>query len=119
MKQEQDPMGLAIADYHKSGKAARLRVFSPMLEDDEIPVATLFRSQEEMPSIEQAALKACHGATLDVGAGAGCHSLALQQMGLQVTAIDISPLAVTTMSAVYWMRVSRTFSRSTGSTIPS
>ena len=97
MKQEQDPMGLAIADYHKSGKAARLRVFSPMLEDDEIPVATLFRSQEEMPPIEQAALKACRGATLDVGAGAGCHSLALQQMGLQVTAIDISPLAVATM----------------------
>ena len=90
-------MGLAIADYHKSGKAARLRVFSPMLEDDEIPVATLFRSREEMPSIEQAPLKACRGATLDVGAGAGCHSLVLQQMGLQVTAIDISPLAVATM----------------------
>lgn len=97
MKENRDPMGQAIADYHKFGKAARLRVLSPMLEDDEIPVATLFRSLEEMPVVEQEALKAARGAILDVGAGAGCHSLALQQMGQQVTAIDISPLAVATM----------------------
>ena len=97
MKENRDPMGLAIADYHKFGKAARLRVLSPMLEDDEIPVATLFRSLDEMPLIEKEALKAARGAILDVGAGAGCHSLALQQMGLQVTAIDISPLSVATM----------------------
>jgi len=92
-----DPMGQAIADYHKEGKAARLRVFSPMLEEDEIPVKTLFRPLVAMPAIEQEALQLSHGHILDVGAGAGCHSLALQQQGKRVTAIDISPLAVTTM----------------------
>ena len=97
MNNDIDPMGRAIADYHKNGKAARLRVFSPMFDEDEIPVKTLFRPLEEMPPIEQEALRLAHGAILDVGAGAGCHSLALQQMGKQVTAIDISPLAVTTM----------------------
>ena len=97
MKKEKDPMGHAIADYHKNGKAARLRVFSPMFDEDEIPVKTLFRPLDEMPAIEQEALKASRGSTLDVGAGAGCHSLALQHMGQQVTAIDISPLAVATM----------------------
>ena len=97
MTEAKDPMGLAIADYHATGKAARLRVFSPLLEEDEIPVATLFRSYDEMPDIEQKALKAAHGSILDVGAGSGCHSLALQQMGKRVTAIDISPLAVATM----------------------
>ena len=94
---DNDPMGHAIADYHATGKAARLRVFSPMFDEDEIPVKTLFRPLDEMPAIEQDALKACRGSILDVGAGAGCHSLALQAMGQQVTAIDISPLAVATM----------------------
>lgn len=90
-------MGHAIADYHSSGKAARLRVFSPMFDEDEIPVATLFRPFDDMPALEQEALRAATGEILDVGAGAGCHSLALQAMGKQVTAIDISPLAVATM----------------------
>lgn len=90
-------MGKAIADFHATGKAARLRVFSPMFDEDEIPVATLFRTLEDMPAIERRALELANGAILDVGAGAGCHSLALQEMGKQVTAIDISPLAVATM----------------------
>ena len=97
MNIENDPMGRAIADYHKDGKAARLRVFSPMFDEDEIPVKTLFRPLEKMPAIEQEALRLAHGHILDVGAGAGCHSLALQQMGKRVTAIDISPLAIETM----------------------
>ena len=97
MRSDQDPMGQAIADYHATGKASRLRVFSPMFDEDEIPVATLFRRFDEMPAIEQEALKVADGAILDVGAGAGCHSLALQAMEKRVTAIDISPLAVETM----------------------
>ena len=97
MKTDHDPMGHAIGDYHRSGKAARLRVFSPMFDEDEIPVATLFRPYDDMPALEQEALRTATGAILDVGAGAGCHSLVLQAMGKQVTAIDISPLAVATM----------------------
>lgn len=90
-------MGSAIADFHATGKAAKLRVFSPMFDEDEIPVKTLFRGFDEMPAIEQTALREATGRILDVGAGAGCHSLALQHMDKQVTAIDISPLAVATM----------------------
>ena len=97
MTEGKDPMGHAIADFHATGKAARLRVFSPMFDEDEIPVTTLFRSFDEMPVVEQEALKAASGKILDVGAGSGCHSLALQAMGKAVTAIDISPLAVETM----------------------
>ena len=97
MTVDKDPMGRAIADYHATGKASRLRVFSPMFDEDEIPVETLFRSMAEMPAVEQKALELASGDILDVGAGAGCHSLALQQMGKHVTAIDISPLAVATM----------------------
>ena len=97
MRSDQDPMGQAIADYHATGKASRLRVFSPMFDEDEIPVATLFRTRDEMPDIEQEALNMASGHILDVGAGAGCHTLALQAMEKRVTAIDISQLAVETM----------------------
>ena len=97
MTADKDPMGRTIADYHATGKASRLRVFSPMFDEDEIPVETLFRPLDGMPAVEQKALELACGDILDVGAGAGCHSLALQQMGKHVTAIDISPLAVATM----------------------
>ena len=90
-------MGRAIAEYYKDKKASRLRVFSPMFEEDEIPLTTLFRSYKSMPQIEQIALDTAKGRILDVGAGAGCHSLVLQERSLDVTAIDISPLSVETM----------------------
>lgn len=90
-------MGSAIYDYHKSGKASVLVVHSSMFEDDEIPVETLFRSFDEMPMLEKIALKAASGRVLDVGAGSGCHSLALAHMGKEVVAIDISPLSVEVM----------------------
>ena len=92
-----DPMGRAIADYWKTGTADRLRVFSPMFEEDQIPLATLFRKYEDMSEIERKALDMAKGKTLDVGAGSGCHSLVLQEKSIDVTAIDISPLSVETM----------------------
>ena len=97
MNRKMDPMGRAIADYHRTGTADRLRVFSPMFEEDEIPLTTLFRNYDAMPEIERTALDRANGRVLDVGAGAGCHSLVLQEKGIDVTAIDISPLSVETM----------------------
>lgn len=94
---DKDPMGAAIADFFQHRKAAKLRVFSPDFDEDEIPVAHLFRTQDEMPPLEQEALNMATGRILDVGAGAGCHALALQQQGKEVDAIDISPLSVETM----------------------
>ena len=97
MNSKKDPMGRAIADYYKTKKANKLRVFSPMFEEDVIPLSTLFRKYKEMPEIERKALDMANGKTLDVGAGSGCHSLVLQEKGIDVTAIDISPLSVETM----------------------
>ena len=92
-----DPMGYAIADYHAKGKAGKLSVFSSQFEEDEIPVAQLFRSFDEMPELEQEALRLAEGKILDCGAGSGCHALALQDMGKEVEAIDISPRSVEVM----------------------
>ena len=82
MNSKMDPMGRAIADYHNTKKASKLRVFSPMFEEDEIPLTTLFRSYKSMPEIERKALDMAKGRVLDVGAGSGCHSLVLQERGL-------------------------------------
>ena len=92
-----DPMGAAIYDYYKNGHAGVLKVYSSDFDDDEIPVSDLFRSKDEMPELEQIALNMAEGAILDVGAGSGCHSIALQASGKQVKAIDISPLSVEVM----------------------
>lgn len=94
-----DPMGAAIYDYFRKGSAGTLVVHSSMFEDDEIPVEGLFREFEDMPSLEKTALKMARGRVLDVGAGAGCHSLALQAMGRKAVAIDISALSVDVMKA--------------------
>lgn len=94
---DKDPMGRAIAEYHKTRKAGKLRVLSSMFYEDEIPVATLFRSYNEMPPLEQEAIKLCKGRVLDVGAGSGCHSLELMKRGHETVAIDISDLSVEVM----------------------
>ena len=94
---DKDPMGAAILDFQKQGKAARLRVLSSMFEEDEMPVKHLFRSVPEMPLLEQKALQLAKGRVLDIGAGSGCHTLALQEKGFTVKAIDISPLSCEAM----------------------
>ena len=92
-----DPMGRAIYEYHKFGKAEDVVVHSSMFDDDVIPIETLFRGLVEMPAIERVALEAAYGDILDVGAGSGCHSLALKGLGKKSVAVDISPLSVQVM----------------------
>jgi SAM-dependent methyltransferase len=94
---DKDPMGQAIAEYHKKGRAVKLRVFSSMFYEDNIPVDTLFRSFDGMPRLEQQMLRMAEGRVLDVGAGSGCHSVELMKMGREVVAIDISALSVEVM----------------------
>ncbi len=94
MEHTNDPIGQAILDFAKNGKAEDIIVASDLCDDDQIPVAYLFRSFKEMPKIEKAALKACQGSILDVGAAAGVHALHLQNKGFKVNAIDTSAGAV-------------------------
>lgn len=53
-----------------------------------------FLAYEQWQAAEQHHVDQAQGRVLDIGCGAGRHSLHLQQRGLDVTAIDLSPGAV-------------------------
>jgi len=94
-----DPLGDALKDFHEGDESVDLIILS----DFEIPVtqnvAKFFRAPENFPAIERAALSLCRGTVLDIGAGAGSHVLALQDLGFDVIGLDISPKAVDVMIA--------------------
>jgi len=94
INQKKDPLGHAVIDYLNGKRKAQLKVHSELAGTEKIPVDHLFRSLDEMPELEKVAFTKVKGSVLDIGAGAGCHSLLLQKMGTHVTAIDISPGAI-------------------------
>ncbi|WP_027385014.1 class I SAM-dependent methyltransferase [Epilithonimonas caeni] len=90
-----DLMGKAIWDYYHNNDPEDLQTETSISELDELPVDYLFRDFDEMNKIEQKALKLANGKVLDIGAGAGSHSLYLQnERNLEVTALDISPKSI-------------------------
>ena len=89
-----DLFGQAILDYQTQNAPEDLVTETNISEADEMSVAYLFRTHQDMPKIEKKALQFAKGKILDVGCGAGSHSLYLQQKGFDVTAIDISPNAI-------------------------
>jgi len=95
-----DPIGAAIQDYAATKKPIDIIVISDICEDDIIPVEVLFRKYDEMPQLEQEAIERSKGKILDVGAGAGVHSLELQDRGMEVFPIEISGAAVTYMKQI-------------------
>ena len=90
-----DLMGQAIWDYYHNQNAENLLTETSISEIDDLPVSYLFRDFEEMNVIEQKALELSAGKTLDIGSGAGSHSLYLQnEKKLQVLALDYSPKSI-------------------------
>ena len=90
-----DLFGKAILDYQTNNAPENLITETTISEEDEMSVAYLFRSFKEMPKLEQKALQLANGKVLDVGCGAGIHSLYLQnERNLEVHSIDISNNAV-------------------------
>jgi 2-polyprenyl-3-methyl-5-hydroxy-6-metoxy-1,4-benzoquinol methylase len=92
-----DIFGLAMQDYLKGERGNVIHVDTNLTEGEELSVDYLFRNESELPEWETIALSQCKGKILDVGAGAGCHSLILQGKGFDVKAIDIAPTSVELM----------------------
>lgn len=97
IKKHYDPIGQAVWDYQNGITGESIVVKTDIAEDELLSPAYFFRTYDEMPVQEQEALKRCSGKILDVGAGAGVHSLWLQEHGFDVDALDISPFSCDTM----------------------
>lgn len=97
----QDAFGRALIDHHEGRHGPPL-----MLESDDggiraadLQPADFFLPFEAWAPWEQRLIHRATGAVLDLGAGAGRHSLHLQGLGHDVTAVDISPGAVSVCRA--------------------
>jgi SAM-dependent methyltransferase len=84
------PYEAAMLAFHRGDHDAQIVVYDDF-ERDEAPIAYFFRGPDEFPRVKRVALDLCRGRVLDVGAGSGCHSLALQERGFEVTAIETLP----------------------------
>ena len=88
---EEDAFGRQLLD-HLAGKAGRM-----ILERDDgyagpaLPVEIFVAGHDQWPDEERQVFEFVHGRVLDVGCGAGRHSLEAQRRGLGTVAIDISP----------------------------
>lgn len=92
-----DLFGKAMYDFQTNNSPEDIITETSISEEDEMSVDYLFRSYNEMPKLEQKALQLAFGKVLDVGCGAGSHSLSLQNdRNLDVISIDISEKAIET-----------------------
>ncbi|WP_201981824.1 class I SAM-dependent methyltransferase [Hymenobacter rubidus] len=93
-----DILGRALLACHHGDTTATLNVHCNVAEDEPLHAAYFFRTLLQMPELERLALDESRGRVLDLGAGAGCHSLELQGRGFEVKAVDVSAGAVQVMS---------------------
>ncbi len=89
-----DVLGDAVLDYQKGDYTEDIITSSSLDAEDVMPLPYLFRDFSAMPTLEQEALKLCKGKVLDIGCGAGSHSLYLQNKRFEVTALDSSKGAI-------------------------
>ncbi len=92
-----DVHGHAILDFFVGNPKGPLIIHNNYDVAEEMPVEVFFRNEEDFTSLEHIALQHCHGSIMDLGAGAGAHSLVLQEMGKEVYAIENSPGCVEVM----------------------
>ncbi|MBC7915016.1 MAG: methyltransferase domain-containing protein [Pyrinomonadaceae bacterium] len=88
-----DIFGKALTDFYQNQPKGKLSLHNTYGRAEEMPLDVFFRDKDEMPDLELYALGKCRGAVLDIGAGVGSHALILQAQKMQVTALEISPLA--------------------------
>jgi SAM-dependent methyltransferase len=94
MEKHRDAFGHALLDCYQ-GKEAQIVIER---DDGNLDVSAepeiYFQEYGEWRVYEQKAMKLVSGRVLDLGSGAGRHSLYLQSLGHDVLALDNSPLAI-------------------------
>lgn len=87
------PLDRALAAYRAGRTDVYVTSLSDVGEREDQDVAVFFRTYEEMPAVERAAVDSARGTVLDLGAGAGAHAVTLLDRGLAVTAAEPLPAA--------------------------
>src|SRR5699024_10994773 len=86
----EDIYGKALLNFARGKNGGILMLHTSYGDTEEMPIEIFFREDNELSELEEIALALCDGKVLDVGAGAGIHTLYLQKQGIQVEALDIS-----------------------------
>jgi len=94
MKGSQDAFGREIYDYFRHGVGREIVERDDGCIDVSSGPAAYFTEYKEWGPHLRKAIGHARGRVLDVGCGAGRHSLYLQKKGHDVLGIDVSPLAV-------------------------
>ena len=89
-----DLLGNALLDYQKGDRLEDVYVETNISEKKILFHSHFFRTFPQIIPLEQSALTMAKGRILDVGAGTGSHVLYLQEKGLDVVALDVSPSAI-------------------------
>jgi len=91
-----DAYGEQLWSYFKTGEPKReiIERDDGLLSEGKYGPALYFSPYKTWPANEKHAMKYVSGRVLDIGCGAGRHSLYLQSKGFDVTGIDNSPLAI-------------------------
>jgi SAM-dependent methyltransferase len=95
MQDGQDAFGHEMYDYYKGKRISQTTIER---DDGYIDVLsgakTYFSTHEDWPEHQRRAMEYARGRVLDVGCGAGRHSLYLQEKGFSVLGTDVSPLSI-------------------------
>ena len=86
--------GAALLDYFNGDRSATITIHDKLGKIRDYPISEIFTDASGFFELERAAVELCRGRVLDIGSGNGRHSLALQDRGLQVIAIDLLPECV-------------------------
>jgi SAM-dependent methyltransferase len=85
-----DIYGDFLKDYQSGNHDLEVLLNNNYTIAEDFPVDAFFREDEDLNDIEVFALNLCEGEILDIGAGAGVHSLILQRNNFDITALEIS-----------------------------
>ena len=96
---DKDILGKAVLSHHLHRSSDPIIINNKYGKPEEMAMDILFREEADFSDIEKYAFELAKGKVLDIGAGVGSHSLALQERGFNVTAIEKSKGAIEVMKS--------------------
>jgi SAM-dependent methyltransferase len=94
LKPMEDAYGQEVWSYFNGKKSFEIVEREDSLFDVSSGAQTYFSVYDDWPEHHKRAIEFAKGRVLDIGCGAGRHSIYLQSKGLDVTGIDNSPLGI-------------------------